>query len=245
MKDKLILVTGAGGGLGNCVVEQLIASGYTNVVCQYRNRLGVLCSTLDGLSGGSEARLFKCELSAGDAVEVMHGRIKERFGNVHGVVNLAGASVNGMTWKMSSTDFSRVLNDNLLSCFNVCHEFVQDMREQEEGRIINATSIIGFTGCAGAAAYCAAKAGVVAFTKSLALEVASKGVTANAMGLGYFDSGLIEQLTPEMQADVVKRTPLKRLGSADDVGGLVKYLLSDEASFITGQVLHVNGGLYL
>lgn len=245
MKDRLILVTGAGGGLGNCVVKELVCNGFTNIVAQYRNRMGNVCDHLDNLSGGSEARLFNCELSASDSVERMHSDIKKRFGNVYGVVNLAGSSVNGVTWKMSSTDFSRVLSDNLLSCFNVCHEFVQDMREQEEGRIINATSIIGFTGCAGAAAYCAAKAGVVAFTKSLALEVASKSVTANALGLGYFDSGLIEQLTPEMQADVIKRTPLKRLGSAEDVGGLVKYLLSDEASFVTGQVLHVNGGLYL
>ncbi len=245
MSSKLILVTGAGGGLGNGLVKELVEYGFTNIVAQYRNRVGNVCSTLDKLSGGSEARLFKCELGASDAVAEMHRSIKERFGPVYGVVNLAGSSINGVTWKMSATDFSRVLNDNLISYFNVCHEFVQDMREEEEGRVINASSVIGSTGCAGAAAYCAAKAGVVGFTKSLALEVASKGITANVLGLGYYDSGLIEQLSPEMQADVIKRTPLKRLGTAEDIGGIVRYLLSPEASFITGQVMHVNGGLYL
>ncbi len=237
MNDKLILVTGAGGGLGNGVVKNLIENGHTNIVCQYRTRLGNLTLPAE--------RLFRCELGSAEQVAAMHRDIKERFGPVHAVINLAGSSINGVTWKMTATDFSQVITDNLLSYFNVCHEFVQDMREQEAGRIINATSIIGFTGCAGAAAYCAAKAGVVGFTKSLALEVASKGITVNALGLGYFDAGLIDQLTPEQQSDVKKRTPAKRLGTADDIGGIIRYLISDASSFVTGQVLHVNGGLYL
>lgn len=244
MKDKLILVTGAGGGLGTAVVKNLIDGGYTNIVCQYRNRLGNLQSTVEGLSN-SKDRLFKCELGSADEVAALHASINEKHGHVYAVINLVGSSINGVTWKMSASDFNRVLTDNLVSYFNVCHEFVQDMREKQEGRIINATSIIGFTGCAGAAAYCAAKAGVVGFTKSLALEVANKNITVNALGLGYFDSGLIEQLSKDQQEDVKKRTPMKRLGSADDIGGIVKYLIGPDASFITGQVLHVNGGLYL
>ncbi len=235
--DKLILVIGGGGGLGNGVVKNLIDNGYTNIVCQYRTKLGSLSLSAD--------RLFRCELGSAEQVATMHHAIKERFGSVHVVINLAGSSINGVTWKMTATDFNQVITDNLLSYFNVCHEFVQDMRENNGGRIINATSIIGFTGCAGAAAYCAAKAGVVGLTKSLALEVANKGITVNALGLGYFDSGLIDQLTPEQRSDVIKRTPAKRLGTSEEVGGIIRYLISDEASFITGQVLHVNGGLYL
>lgn len=243
--DDLVLVTGAGGGLGNGLVKDLVSHGFKNVMCVCRSRTGDLQQTLADTDRAAWRVWKHTDLSRYDEVEAMRDAVKTLFGVPRAIINLAGSSSNGMAWKLEPDAFAKVMHDNVMSTFNVCHAFLPDMRRAGNGRIINTTSIVGFTGVAGASAYCASKAAVVGFTKSLSLEVANRGITVNALGLGYFDSGLIEQLTPEMKQDVVKRTPLNRLGKASDVGAAVRYLLSDDASFVTGQVLHVNGGLYL
>ena len=145
---------------------------------------------------------------------------------------------------MSKESFVDVVNANLLSAFLCSKEFIPQMREQASGRIINFSSVVAFTGTVGSAHYCAAKAGVVGLSKALSLELASKNITVNTVALGYFDRGLINDVSETLQEEIKGRTPIKRFGQANEVGSLVTYILNKDAEFTTGQVFHINGGLY-
>jgi NAD(P)-dependent dehydrogenase (short-subunit alcohol dehydrogenase family) len=149
-----------------------------------------------------------------------------------------------MSWKLSLADFNAVLQANLVSTFLATRAFLPGMREQGGGRIINVSSIVGHTGVAGASHYCAAKAGIDGFTRAVALECASRKVTVNALALGYFDKGIITEVPAEILEVIKGQIPFKRLGSASELQPLVAYLLSPAAEFMTGQVLHLNGGQY-
>jgi NAD(P)-dependent dehydrogenase (short-subunit alcohol dehydrogenase family) len=236
---KTILLTGASGGLGTELVKFLI-NDY-NVVCQYRKNDGPLRQIF---GEKFDNHCFKAELTDETQVTELKKKV-ETFGPTWGIINLAGASSNSMSWKMSATQFKDAFSDNLLSTFLVSREFIPGMREQNAGRIINISSVIAFTGAIGASHYCAAKAGVVGLTKALALELANKNITVNALALGYFDRGLITQVPVAMQDDVRNRTPLKRFGHVHEMAGMIRYLLSDDGSFTTGQVHHINGGIHL
>lgn len=240
-----ILVTGAGGGIGSALVDHLLSHGYPCVMGQYKTRSDKLEAVLTKHDLDPIRHSFSGNMAADDDVGRLYDRFQREFGAPWGIINLAGASFNGMSWKTSSEQFMDTFEANVLTTFNVCKQFIPGMREANSGRIINASSIVGFTGAVGAASYCAAKAAVVGLTKSLALELAPKNITANVLGLGYFDCGLIEQVPPTMQEEIKARTPAKRFGNVDEIGGLVRFLLSDESAFTTGQVLHMNGGLYL
>ncbi len=168
--------------------------------------------------------------------------IFSQWGGLWGLVNLAGASTNGMSWKLAAEDFRRVTEDNLVSTFLTTKAFLPEMRNAGRGRIVNISSIVGHTGVPGAAHYCAAKAGIDGFTRATALEVANKNITVNSISLGYFEYGLIEQV-PKEQVDAIRAAiPLKRLGKAEDIGALLAYLLSADSGFMTGQTIHLNGG---
>lgn len=167
-----------------------------------------------------------------------------KFGKVFGLINVAGASTNSMSWKMSKDDFLQVVNANLLSSFLCSKAFIPEMRAEGVGRIINFSSVVAFTGTIGSAHYCAAKAGIVGLSKALSLELASKNITVNTIALGYFDRGLINDVPSVMQEEIKDRTPMKRFGDADEIGSLVNYILDKNTGFVTGQVFHINGGLY-
>ena len=145
---------------------------------------------------------------------------------------------------MSLEDFREVIDDNLTSTFLCCREFTPGMRKLEAGRIINFSSIVASTGTVGAAHYCAAKAGIIGWTKAMALELAPKRITVNALALGYFNYGLIHQLTPELQNEIKGKIPLGRFGDAKEIGGYVRFLLGEEGQYTTGQTLHINGGQF-
>lgn len=243
-RDRLIVVTGASGGLGSAVVGYLKSNGYDNVVCQYRSQDAALREVCARKNMSFDHVCFKADLTDEDDVVRFHDWCTYFHGKPFGLVNLAGGSSNSMSWKLTKEEFIKTIDVNLLTTFLTCKAFIPGMREQGEGRIVNVTSVVGFSGVAGASHYCAAKAAVVGFTKSIALELASKSVTANALGLGYFDTGLITQVPEAMQQDIKQRIPLKRFGTSNEVGGAVRYLLSDEGAYSTGQVLHINGGVY-
>lgn len=248
--DRPILITGANGGIGSGLVKYFLDRGHRNIICQYRSDNELLVNTIHEALGSSAEqfiidRCFKADLTNADDVAKLHTFSTKKVGNLWALVSLAGATTNSMSWKMPVSEFTDIVNANLLSTFVVCKEYIPELRAQNGGRIITTSSVVAFTGTAGAAHYSAAKAGIVGLTKSLALELASKNVTVNCLALGYFDYGMISKVSEKIQDAVKIKTPLGRFGKIEEVGGLVNYLISDEAAFTTGQTHHPNGGLYL
>lgn len=244
MSKGVVLVTGANGGVGQYAARYLLEAGARDIVCQYRGERGNVDALLAEFGLDAARHAVQADLGDEASVAAMGARLREQHGSVSRLVNVAGSSANGMSWKTSTEQFLRVIQDNLLSAFLCSREFIPDMRAASYGRIVNFSSIVGFTGVAGAAPYAAAKAGLVGYTKSLAIELASRQITVNAIALGYFDTGLIHAVPEPIQADIKSRIPLQRFGSSRDVGAALAYLLSDDAGFMTGQVMHVNGGQY-
>lgn len=242
MTDQLLLVTGGNGGIAQHILRHLLTRGERNIAVQYRGereRIDQLFAEFDIPAD----RILQADLCDESSVVAMRERLAAH-GHVARLVNVAGSSSNGMSWKISAEDFSRVINDTLLSTFLCCKAFVPEMRERRYGRILNFSSIVGSTGAAGASHYAAAKAGVVGFTKSLSLELASRGITANALALGYFDTGMIHTVPEALQAEIRARIPAGRFGGLDDVGAAVSYLTSEASAFLTGQAIHLNGGQF-
>lgn len=239
-----VLITGAGSGIGLSIVETLLSNGFTQLICQYRNRNTELFDLLEKFNLSPEEYAIKAELTDESDISKMNEFGKSKFGYIYGLINVAGASTNSMSWKMTKEDFTSVINANLLSVFLCSKEFIPEMREHSMGRIINFSSIVAYTGTVGSAHYCAAKAGVVGLSKALSLELANKNITVNTIALGYFDRGLINDVSKQLQDEIKSRTPIKRFGQSNEVGALVKYILGLDAEFTTGQVFHINGGLY-
>lgn len=242
--DGFIVITGAGSGIGLSIVETLLSAGLTKLVCQYRSRNEELFDLLKKFNLDPNQHSIKAELTNEDDIKSMNDFGTSKFGNIHALINVAGASTNSMSWKMSKENFTDIINANLLSAFLCSKEFIPAMRNQSFGRIINFSSVVAFTGTVGSAHYCAAKAGVVGLSKALSLELANKNITVNTIALGYFDRGLINDVSATLQEEIKEKTPIKRFGQANEVGGLIKYILGKDADFTTGQVFHINGGLY-
>lgn len=261
MHRQTVIVTGANGGLGLSVVKYLWLAGY-NVISTFRNdrsQLDALASDIaaalpvifnDHAGGNASlptleeimASSYYVDVTNDVSVNVFAEDVLEKHGTPYGIVNLAGGSTNGMSWKLSVSEFKATIDQNLLSAFLVNRAFIPAMRGAGAGRIINTSSVVGETGVVGAAHYSAAKAGIIGLTKSLALELAPKNITVNALGLGYFDSGLINDVPRSMIDNIIERTPLKRLGTAHDLCTTIMFLLG-EGAFITGQTININGGL--
>jgi len=241
---KAIVITGANGGVGMTLVRYFLEQGQRNLALVARSESTELVELLKSFDIDPVKHVFSAELTDEQQVTRMCDSILQKFGGVQGVLNLAGGSTNGMSWKLSKADFQNIIDQNLLSAFLCCKSFIPVMREAGVGRIINFSSVTGSTGIAGASHYAAAKSGLVGFTKSLALELAPKKITANVLVLGYFTVGLITHLTPELQEEVKARIPLKRFGNGNEIGGAIKFLLSPDGAYTTGQEIHINGGLY-
>lgn len=242
-QDNLVLITGASGGVGLAVVEYLLRTGWKNIVCQYHKKPDKISALLTEY-GIDSTRLIQADLTDEAHVSMLHDRIMTNWGPVFGLVNLAGTSSNRMSWKLTRHEFRDVVDGSLMTTFLACREFVPEMREHNRGRIINCSSVVAYTGVVGSSHYCAAKAAVVGFTKSLALETAANGIVVSAIALGFFQFGLIESVSPDRQKETLSRIPVKRFGTAEEVGGLVAYLLSEDATYVGGQVFHMNGGMF-
>ena len=244
-KERVTLLTGSNGGLGHEIADYLLSTGFTRVICHYNSSCDEIVKVLKKHDIDPTKHLVQANLSDEGQVSKIKQEIDNRFGAVSNLINLAGTSTSAVTWKLEEADFRKVIDASLVSTFLCCKHFIPNMRGNNFGRIINTSSILAYSGAVGVSHYSAAKAGVIGFTKSLALEVASFGITANAIALGYFNAGLIEHIPIDKRAQIKNSIPLKRLGDPKEIGGLLSYLLSDESAYMTGQVLQLNGGLYL
>jgi 3-oxoacyl-[acyl-carrier protein] reductase len=243
LAGRVAVVTGASRGLGRAVALRLAAEGAC-VVVNYRERRDAADEVVEAITAaGGRARAVAADVTVPDAAQALVAGAVADFGRLDILVNNAGITRDGLLMKMSEADWDKVLTTNLGSVFLVSRAAVRPMMRQRGGRIINMTSIAGLGGNAGQTNYSAAKAGIVGFTKSLAKEVGSRGVTVNAVAPGYITTDLTADLPAELIETARQLTPLGRLGTPEDVAAAVAFLASDDAAFITAQVLRVDGGM--
>lgn len=236
LKNKIVLITGATGGIGGAIAHKMKEAGAT-VIVSGRN-IAKLNSEFDD----SYVKI-PADLSAeGAAVELVMDAI-EKCGRLDILINNAGITADTLLMRMTDEQFDNVINTNLRSCFKMCRAAIMPMMKQRFGRIINMASIIGVIGGAGQANYAASKGGMIAMTKSIAAEVASRGITANAIAPGFIKTPMTDVLSEELKKNYLAQIPAGRFGEPDDIANACVFLASDEASYINGQVLHINGGL--
>lgn len=240
---RVALVTGASGGIGSAICLRLAKEGYSLAVHYNSSKAKAeeVVSKINAL--GFEARAFYAELTKSQAAAAFISECIFNFGGLDVLVNNAGITDDGLILKMGDEQFSRVISANLNSCFYCTREALSYMLKRRAGRIVNISSVVGLFGNAGQANYAASKAAIIGLTKSCAKEVASRGICVNAVAPGYIETGMTENLSEAVKARILERIPLARSGSAEDVAAAVSFLCSEGASYITGQVLVVDGGM--
>jgi 3-oxoacyl-[acyl-carrier protein] reductase len=234
LEGKRALVTGASRGIGRAVAEELARAG-ADVVLGYRSG----AEEAEEVAGAIGARAVQADVSDPDSAK----RLVEEAGDLDVLVNNAGITRDGLLARMPDEDWRDVLETNLSGVFYTCRAVARGMMRRRAGSIVNVSSIVGVHGNPGQTNYSAAKAGIIGFTKALARELGSRGVRANVVAPGYVTTRLTDVLPDELKEAMLASTPLGRLGSPEDVAGAVRFLASDESSFITGEVLLVDGGL--
>jgi 3-oxoacyl-[acyl-carrier protein] reductase len=239
LTGKKALVTGATGGLGEDIARVLHNAGA--IVGLHGTRVEKLASLADEL--GSRAKIFPANLADRDAVKELALKAETELEGVDILVNNAGITKDGLFVRMSDADWDAVLEVNLTSVFRLTRELTHPMMRRRYGRIINITSIVGVTGNPGQANYCASKAGMIGMTKSLAQEIASRNVTVNCVAPGFIESAMTEKLNDKQKEAIMGSIPMKRMGKGNEIAAAVLYLSSAEAAYVTGQTLHVNGGM--
>ena len=242
--SPVTLLTGANGGLGLDLAACFLKAGHRKIAFHHRSAPDKLVALLKEHDLSPESHLFSADLTHEDEVRLLRESVESKLGPVQSLINLAGASSNGMSWKLGLDEFRKIVDANLTSTFLSCREFIPGMRNAGNGRIVNVSSVVAFTGAAGASHYCAAKAGIAGFTGAIALELASKKITANTIALGYFDRGLIQSVPAEIQAKIKEKIPTQRFGEPKEIFSCLEWLLGDGGAYTTGQVIHINGGLY-
>ncbi len=241
MSNGTVIVTGASRGIGAAIARDLAAAGYDlALVARSEGPLKDLAGELDG---DVKVRAYPGDIAAWEDAERIVGEVNEEFGAIYGLVNNAGVTQDGLFVRMNPEAWARPIDINLNGTFHFTRAVAPIMMRQREGRIINISSVIGVTGNAGQANYAASKAGIIALTKSVAKELGGRGVTANAIAPGFIATDMTEDLPEKVRTDMLSRIPLKRFGEGKDVAGVVKFLLSKEASYITAQTLVVDGGM--
>ena len=239
LTGKTALVTGASGGIGGEIARALHAAGATVGLSGTRTEpLEALAKEL-----GERAHVLPCNLSDKDAVEALPKQAIEAMGGLDILVNNAGITRDQIFMRMSDDEWQSVLDVNLTSTMRLCRGVMRPMMKARWGRIINVSSIVGATGNPGQANYAASKAGVVGMTKSIAYEVASRGITANAVAPGFIATAMTDKLTDDQKAKIDTQIPAARMGEPREIAAAVLYLASDEAGYVTGATLHVNGGM--
>jgi 3-oxoacyl-[acyl-carrier protein] reductase len=243
MSQGAVIITGAGRGIGFAIAQKLAVSGYDLALVDIAE--DILGHAEEGLKGSGAFASYVCDVSRGEDVHMVAERIQERFGRIFGLVNNAGITRDTLLVRMDPQTWQKVIDVNLNGTFNFTRAVAPFMMRQREGRIVNIASVIGLIGNAGQANYAASKAGVIALTKSVARELGGRTVTVNAVAPGFIATDMTAGLSDSVKAEMLKQIPLKRFGEASDVAGLVAFLLSPDAAYITGQTIVCDGGMVM
>lgn len=235
LKDKVVLITGATGGIGGAIATQMKAAGATVVITG---------RSIEKLSAFDDSYIkIQSDLSMDGAAEKLIADTIEKAGRIDVLINNAGITADTLMMRMSDEQFDNVLNTNLRATFKMCRAAIMPMMKQRFGRIINMASIVGVVGGAGQTNYAASKGGIIAMTKSIAAEVGARGITANAIAPGFIKTPMTDVLPDELKAKYLEQIPSGRFGEPIDIANVCVFLASDEASYINGQTIHINGGM--
>jgi len=243
IQNKVALVTGAGRGLGKVIATRLAEAGAVIVGVDYNEEAASnITSYINEL--GIKGRGFVMDVTKQETIESAMEQIIKEYGAPSILVNNAGITRDNLMMRMSQDEWDQVIATNLTSVFRMSRICIRDMIKARWGRIINIASVVAFCGNPGQANYCASKGGMVSFSKSLAVEVASRNITVNCVAPGFIESDMTRKLTDEQRSTLLASVPAKRIGTPEDIAHTVNFLASEEASYITGATLHVNGGMY-
>ncbi len=239
LTGKNALVTGASGGIGAAIAKGLHAAGATVALS------GTRVDPLEALAAelGERAHVLPCNLSDAEAVNALPKQAADAMGSVDILVNNAGITRDNIFMRMSDEEWALVLEVNLTSTMRLCKGVIRGMMKSRWGRIVNISSVVGATGNPGQANYAASKAGMVGMSKSIAYEVASRGITVNCVAPGFITTAMTDKLTDDQKSGILAQVPAGRMGDADEIAAAVLYLSSPEAAYVNGATLHVNGGM--
>ncbi len=241
-KDQVVLVTGASRGIGKAIAVTFAKEGAIVIVVG-RNKESTDKIRDEIISAGHRAESFDCDVTDLKKVQEIVNKILDKYKTIDILINNAGITKDNLLLRMSESDWDDVMNVNLRGVFNCTKVVTKVMLRAKKGRIVNISSIIGITGNTGQSNYAASKAGVIGFTKSVAIEMASRGITVNAVAPGYIETDMTAQLKDAARDGILKNIPLRRLGKTDDISNVCLFLASEEASYITGQTIVVDGGM--
>lgn len=243
--DKCALITGATRGIGKQIAITLAKQGY-NIALNYRKENEELENTKKEIEEiGVQVLAVKGDVANFENCENFVKQVIERFGQIDVLVNNAGITRDTLLMRMKEEDFRQVIDTNLVGTFNVTKNVISYMMKARSGNIVNISSVVGISGNSGQTNYSASKAGIIGFTKSLAKEIASRNILVNAVAPGFIETNMTDVLKDDVKQEIAKNIPLKRMGTTQDVANVVKFLASDDSSYITGQVINVDGGMLM
>ncbi|MDP9055463.1 MAG: 3-oxoacyl-[acyl-carrier-protein] reductase [Acidobacteriota bacterium] len=244
MADRIAFVTGASRGIGRACALAISKAG-ARVVLAARQLDKLEDAAAEIRAGGGEAHVVAIDLASPESIKEAFAKASKDFGRIDILVNNAGLTRDGLALRMKRDDWDAVIQTNLSGSFFCIQQVMPGMVRERWGRIVNIASVVGQSGNAGQANYVASKAGLIGLTKSLAQELASRNITVNAVAPGFVETDMTSSLSDELKAKITEAVPLKRIGKPEEIAAAVKFLVSDEAAYITGHVLDVNGGMFM
>ena len=245
MGNKVALVTGGSGGIGSAIAIKLSEKGFNIAITYLSNEKAAKEVVEEVEKNNVKALAIKADVSKEKDVEKIMEIINNEFKTIDVLVNNAGITRDNLLLRMKTEDWDKVIDTNLRSVYLCTKAVVRNMMKKKYGKIINITSVVGISGNAGQSNYSASKAGVIGFTKSVAKELGSRGINVNAVAPGFIDTDMTSVLSEDIKDEMLKSIPLNRIGKPQDIANLVAFLSSDEADYITGQVIHVDGGMLI